>query len=248
MLVSGCASVRPATHDRFDFSRDTFAYANELMWEYQFDENGAWSTQWPATPPQYALHCFVIARTARQFFANARFDPAQPVADAETYRKLIARVAGSDPRQPLPDEARIVIPGYANLREFSTAQEALLKSESGGAWRSYFQRGNWRMVLPFTRPGQSKTADELVRSLNHNWPPVIHVVRFPELSINHALLVFDAKESATDIQFTTYDPNDANQPITITFDRAQQTFFYPRTRYFTGGPLNVYEVYSGWTD
>ncbi len=246
VLVSGCATYKPVAQRHFDFSDDTFAYANELVWEYHFDENGRRLVTRRAPAPEYTLHCFVLARTARQFFSNARFAPAQSKADEETCRRLVRRVARSNPRKPLPDAEKIIIPGYSNLREFSEAHESLLKAECGGAWRSYFQRGNWRMAFPFTRSGQKSVAEDLLASSKRNWPPLVHVVNFPKLAINHALLVFDAKETESEIRFTAYDPNDMSQPITITFNRAQRRFLFPQTRYFAGGPVNLYEIYSAW--
>lgn len=246
VLVSGCAATKPVAQRHFDFSHDTFAYANELVWEYHFDANGKRLVTRRESAPKYTLHCFVLARTARQFFSNARFAPAQPKADEETYRKLVRRVARSNPRKPLPDAEKIILPGCPDLREFSAEHENLLKAECGGASRSYFQRGNWRMIFPFTRSGQKSVAEDLLASLKRNWPPLVHVVNFPKLAINHALLVFDAKETENEIRFAAYDPNDMSQPITITFNLAQRRFLFPQTRYFAGGPVNLYEIYSAW--
>ena len=246
VLVSGCATSKPVTQRHFDFSGDTFAYANELVWEYHFDANGRRLVSRREPAPKYALHCFVLARTARQFFANVQFAPSQPKSDEETYRKLVRRVARSNPRKALPDDEKIIISGYSNLREFSEAHENLLKAECGGAWRSYLQRGNWLMIYPFTRSGQKAVAEDILASLKRNWPPLVHVVSFPKLAINHALLVFDAKETESEIRFTTYDPNDMSEPITITFNRTQRRFLFPQTRYFAGGPVNLYEIYSAW--
>lgn len=246
ILLSGCATPKPVSEKHFDFSCDTFAFSNELVWEYHFNANGKWSAQKHEPVPDYAQHCFVVARSARQFFANARFDASQPVADETVYRELIRRVAKSNPRSPLSDSEKIVIPGYTNLREFSRAQEHLLKEGCGGAWQSYLQRGNWRMVFPFTQNGQMDVAEKLMEDLKRGWPATVHAVTFPKLSLNHALLIFDAKKQEKKIQFTTYDPNDPEQPITITFDLAAKEFFFPQTKYFAGGPVHIYEIYSAW--
>ena len=246
VLVSGCATSKPVTQRHFVFPGDTFAYANELVWEYHFDANGKRLVTRREPAPEYKLHCFVVARTARQFFANARFMPSQPKADEETYRQLVRRVARLNPRKPSSDAEKIIIPGYSNLRVFSGAHENLLKAECGGAWQSYLQRGNWRMIFPFTRGGQKSVAEGLLASLKRNWPPLVHVVNFPKLAINHALLVFDAKETESEIRFTAYDPNDMSQPITITFNRAQRRFLFPQTKYFAGGQVNLYEIYSAY--
>src|SRR5262249_23078873 len=150
--------------------------------------------------------CFVVARAARQFFLNARFVPDQPMADQATYRKLVREVVASNPREALPEEHKIPIPGYPDLRAFSQARQTLLQEECGSAWQSYFQRGHWRMILPFSRHHQTEMADQILAQLKTNEPVVIHVVCFPSLAINHAMLVFDGKEDKDQIRFTTYDP------------------------------------------
>src|SRR4051812_20433740 len=169
MTLCSCASHRQFVGSRpFDFEKDTFAYPNDLIWEYHFDASGKWVHQRREPQSDYTHHCFVVARSARQFFENATFDPAQPVAGEKTYRRLIRRVVSIDPSHPLPDAKKIVIPGYANLRDFSAAQEHLLKDECGGASQSYFQRGHWRMICPFSRTHQQRTAEQLLMDLKQN--------------------------------------------------------------------------------
>lgn len=247
LLLSGCVSKTPFVGTRpFDFQRDTFAFPNSLVWDYHFDENGDWVHERRLPKPDYTHHCFVVARSARQFFQNARFDPTQPVADEATYRRLIREVVDVDPAHVLPDQKRIVIPGYSDLRTFSEAQEKLLKAECGGAWQSYFQRGHWRIIFPFSRANQRNVAEQLLDDLKQNRPPVVHVIRFPQLSINHAILVFDATETANTIEFAAYDPNKPDAPKTLLFDRAKGTFSFAVNDYWPGGRLDVYEIYRRW--
>jgi len=240
-----CSPGNPAA-ERFDFSRDTFAFPNELTWSYSFDAKGRWVGKARQPKPTYALHCFVLARSAEQFFRFARFDPLQPIADDATYRRLIRRVVSNSPRKHLPDAKRIVFPGYADLRAFSTAHETLVKEECGSSVQCYLQRGNWRMVLPFSRREQEKMANQLLDSVRRDGTAIAHLARFPKLDINHALLLFAARESGREIQFSAYDPNDPSQPLTLTFARNTRTFLLPLTRYFPGGPVNVYQVYYAW--
>ena len=138
-----------------------------------------------------------------------------------------------------------MIPGYPDLQSFSAAHEALLKAALAGPWQSYLQRGNWRMIFPFTARHQRRLARRLLASLARGWPPIVHVLRYPELTINHLVLVFDAEETPAEIRFLTYDPNDAAHPVVLTFDRVADTFFYAPTPYFPGGPVKAYEVYDG---
>src|SRR5439155_25347800 len=105
IALSGCATSPPATSGsrHFAFEQDTFAYPNELVWEYHFDQRGKWVHQRREPNPDYTHHCFVVARAAKQFFLNARFDPAQPKADTKTCRRLIRKVVATSPRNELPD-------------------------------------------------------------------------------------------------------------------------------------------------
>src|SRR2546430_11716 len=103
LALSSCATTRPpsASPTRpFQFARDTFAYANELVWEYDVNPASRKTGVHRREPkPDYSLHCFVVARSARQFFDHARFDPALPKADRATYRHLIRQVVGRNPRK-----------------------------------------------------------------------------------------------------------------------------------------------------
>ena len=249
LLASGCASPRnspPVAGRPFNFPGDTFAFANQLVWEYHYDENGKWVSHSRDPKPEYSHHCFVVARSVKQFFEHARFDPAQPAASGETYRRLIHRVISVSASRALPDSDKIVIPGYADLRSFSEAHADLLKSECGGAWHSYFQHGHWRMIMPFTRHQQEKMVHQLLEDLAVNRAPIVHLVRFPRLTINHAVILFSAKESPEAVVFSVYDPNNPAAPTTLTFDRATRTFQFPANDYFPGGRVDVYEVYKNW--
>ncbi len=250
LTVCGCAGPRtqhPFAERNFTFDKDTFAFANELVWRYDFDpQTGATTTTRREPPPDYTHHCFVVARSARQFFQHARFDASLPKADEATYRRLVRRVVSINPSRELAEEEKIVIPGYGNLREFSQAHEALLKTACGGIWRSYCQRGHWRMILPITRRHQERMARQLADSVRRNRPPVVHLVRFPSLSIDHAALLFDVKETESEIQFSTYDPNYPAQPVLLTYGRRERRFHFPRNHYFAGGVVDVYEIYHRW--
>jgi hypothetical protein len=236
------AEVRP-----FDFARDTFAFANETYWEYHFDKaTGAMSFTPHEPKPTYAHRCFVLTRAARQFLYHARFDPEKPALDDASYRRLIGQVVWRNPRQRCAPEMRLVFPGYASLREFSTTHGPLLKGGCGGAWRSYVLRSHWRMVFPISREHQADTAASLAAALKENIPPIVHLVKFPALTINHSLLLYDFAESAGSIEFQAYDPNNPKEPTKLIFDRATSTFSLPPNHYWNGSTLDVIEVYRSW--
>lgn len=247
-LGCGCTASRwsVSTGRHFDFSRDTFSFRNEISSEYRTNAATGQRESVPVIPkPEYTQHCFVVALSACQFFENARFDASQPKADESTYANLIRRVVHRSLRRPLTEHEKILIPGYADLRSFSAEHEELLKRECGGAWQSYFQRGHWRMIFPFTRNHQKKMAAQLFDDVMSGHPPVVHLVTFPRLSINHAVVVIGAERDAQQIRFSVYDPNNSAESRPLTFDESTRTFSYPANRYYKGGSLNVYEVYRG---
>ena len=242
--VPGAALRAPR---RFEFDRDSFAFANELIWEYRIDPAGGKTTFSRKEPkPDYAHRCFVLTRAARQFLYHARFDESRPPADAAACRLLIRAVISRSPRVPCASGQEILIPGYGGLRQFSRAHESLLKSECGGAWRSYVLRSHWRMVFPIPRRHQARTAAQLVAAIRRGGSPIIHLVRFPQLTINHGMVVFDAVEMPDGARFQAYDPNDPEKPTLVSFDRAARTFRLPPNRYWAGGRVDVIEIYRGW--
>jgi hypothetical protein len=245
-MAWGCGSSIRAPR-RFEFERDTFAFANELHWEYRFDTATGGTTFRRRDPkPDYAHRCFVLTRAARQFLYHARFDPEAAQADEATCRRLIRQVMSRNPRTPSTGGQEVVFPGYASLRQFSQAREAWLKSECGGAWKSYVLRSNWRMVFPISLAHQARTAESLSGEINRDGSPIVHLVRFPKLTINHGMVLFGAEATKAGICFQAYDPNDPEKPTQLSFDCATRSFSLPANRYWAGGRLDVIEIYRGW--
>lgn len=233
----------PANDRPFDFARDTFAFVNELEWNYRRNPvTGEVTPDGSNRASVYTKRCFVLARSARQFYQFARFEPGQPPAGEADYRRLVRAVIARDPSETHPGE-RIAIPGYPSLREFSRAWEPLLKRELGGWDESEFQRGNWRMIWPFSRAHQESGALAMAQEIAVHRPPVVHLHDFPELAINHAVLLYAFAETPTEIRFDAYDPNQSARPLRLIFARAEGRFVLEPTHYFSGGPVDVYEVY-----
>jgi hypothetical protein len=236
---------RPAA--AFEFERDTFAYANELVWDYHLDpQTGIMRPRSSQQAPTYTHRCFVMVRSARQFRDHARFDPAQPVAPADTYRRLIREVVSRSPRHASADPDRVVVPGYDCLRAFSRAQTPVLMATCGGVWQSYMLRSHWRMILPVWRGHQAQMAAQLARSLAGGRQPIVHLFRFPKITINHGVILYGVTETADGLRFEVYDPNIPDRPTELTYRRAERTFHFPRNHYWAGGPANVVETYCGW--
>jgi hypothetical protein len=247
-LVLGCSSVRPPTAGpvrAFDFRRDTFSFVNELYWVYDVDPDSGETTHRPREGVENGQRCVTMARGVRQFFYGAVFDPQQPHVSDEAYRSLIEQVLDTDPRQTHPSPNPVTIPGYSDLRAFSRDHAAALQEGLGGRWRGYAQRGNWRMIYPFAPRQHRATAAELASDLAMGHPPIVHIVNFPRITINHTVVLFDVESGPTEIRFHAYDPNDSEQPGLLVFDRATATFRFSSTDYFSGGTVKAYEIYDG---
>lgn len=239
---SGAAPPRP-----FDFQRDTFNYTNELVWAYDINpETKEQSWHLRNKSPEYSHHCFVMVRSARQFWWHARFDRSLPPVDEKGYRRLVEEVIRRSDSVGSPEERRVVIPGFAGLREFSSRYPKLLQEECGGAWQSYLQRGHWRMILPFTRSGQEANALRLRERIEGGMPCVVHLARFPSLKINHAVLLHGVRDEPGKIVFSSYDSNDPGQPLELVYLEKERRFEFPVTGYFVGGEVKVYEIYRNW--
>ena len=238
-------SVEPATR-KFDFFRDTFAFRNELVWEYLIDEKtGAVTTRKNDPPPTYAHHCFVLVRAAKQFNLHARFDPSRPESSPADYAKKIREVLSRHLAKPSPEDDRIIFPAFNGLREFSAAHEQVLKQNLGGAWQSYVNRRHWNMLVPYTRRRIETEANHLITQIQKNRTPVVHVFRFPQLTINHALLIFAFQKTNQGITFQTYDPNLPAAPSELLYLAAEHRFDLPRNIYWAGGAVKVYETFTG---
>lgn len=243
---AGFSLSRALDRQAFQFPEDAFAFPNETLWSYARDPvSGRQVHLKRSPPPEYHLRCFVMARSAKQFFAHARFDPGAAPPPPESRAQSIATVVSRDPRQTSRWEDRIVFPGYPSLRAFSAANADLCRAGLGGAWQSYLQRGHWRMILPWTRRGQRAEALRLAAAVRANRAPVIHVFTFPALTINHAVVAYAVETTTTGLRFATYDPNAPNAPLPMDFEQGPGEFRLPPTVYFIGGRVDAYEVYCG---
>jgi len=147
LATAGCAAVarldtaarEPAPAPALDFGRDTFAFPNESL------------TKNRDKPDLYANYCFVMVRAVTQFQRFARFEPSQPRLDAAAYAERVRQVAARPPwHEPLPADARVTIPGYASLHDFSREEEVAVKEGLGGKFWTVVHWTNWRVVFPMT--------------------------------------------------------------------------------------------------
>jgi len=238
----GQQALRP-----FQFERDTLTFANELVWQYRFEpQTGAMRVTPNDPPPTYSHRCFVVVKSARQFFYHARFGADLSSSDPVTYRRLIRRIVSRSPWRPSAALERVTIPGFDCLRAFSQAHEPLLKAECGGPWQSYFLRSHWRMVFPVWGWHQDRVAGKLHQAVQRGVAPIVHLFRFPRITINHGILLFAVEEKEAEVEFDAYDPNIPAHPVKLFYDRAKRAFRFPATCYWPGGTLSVVEIFRPW--
>ncbi len=231
----------------FRFERDTFAFAHELVWQYHFDPvTGAMTIFRSNPPPTYYHRCFVMVRSTRQFFYHARFEPELPPVEPEVYRQIIRKVVSRNPRRACAEPNRVVIPSYDGLRSFSQAHEPLLKAELGGPWQSYFLRSHWRMIFPVRGYHQKRMAQQLKQSLRERGVTLVHLFRFPRITINHGIVLYGLTESEQNMEFEAYDPNIPAHPVKLIYDRGRRKFSFPPSCYWGGGVLSVVEIFCDW--
>src|SRR5213595_2385900 len=123
----------------FLFDRDTLAFQNATVLKYKDGVPFLRAKSTSDDPAnKYTRRCFVMTRTAMQFRKFAHFDPrGAPLDD----KALAARIRSVTRRHawaaPLPENQRIVFPGYANLREMSKARGKVLRANVGLGWTVY---------------------------------------------------------------------------------------------------------------
>ncbi|HXM33209.1 MAG TPA: hypothetical protein VN921_06105 [Chthoniobacterales bacterium] len=242
------AAVGPS----FSFDRDTFAFANETVFEYHQGhaslrhENGA------QKPKRFTSHCFVMSRGAAQFRKFARFDPTLSPLDDRQLAAQIRKVASRKPwAAPLAIQDRITIPGYPDLRALSRARAGIVQENIGLGWPTYFRPGNGRILMPHGPVQQARTQAALERVLARGEFFVAYLTTFPEsLSINHGVLVYakgrnaGRENSAEKLRYRVYDPNHPEGPRTLEWSQRDSCFLYQRDWDFVGGRLVVWQVYG----
>src|SRR5260370_29616948 len=107
-----------------------------------------------------------MTRTVMQFRKFARFDPpSAPLDDKQLAAHIRAVSRHFAWQEPLPENERIVFPGYANLRQMSEARAEVVKGNIGSGFITYFRPSNTRMVFQHGRKYQYRTHAKLVAAL-----------------------------------------------------------------------------------
>jgi hypothetical protein len=244
-------SVAPvgAAEREFRFDRDTFAFANQTVFEYH-EGHASLRKNSAVKRDAYNRHCFVLCRTAMQFKKFARFDPhGTPLDDALLATRVRAVTHQTAWGEPLPEDQRIVFPGYKDLREMSKAHRELLQRTIGHGWPSYFRISNARMMF---QPGpgyQEKTHARLNAALARGEVFVGFLTTYPRLSINHSVLIYKQESFSPNPgveRYLVYDPNHPESPRELVWSPRTRSFSYQKDWDFIGGFVRVYQVYSKW--
>ena len=244
-IFVAAASAQAGSADGFNYSRDTLSFANWTVFTY---ENGHIVSHKNQFGHHYSRRCFVMTRAVAQFYKFARFEPNAPKLDENELHKRIRAVTRKSPwHDPLPPEKRIVIPGYRNLREFSSANTRLMQQNIGVGWVVYLRVGNGRMFYLHGKGYQAKTHDELERTLARGDFFIAYLSDFPILHINHSVLVYkhDRPRGADGTDYyLVYDPNHPDGPRHLKWLPAKREFDFQKDQEFAGGFTRVFQVYG----
>jgi hypothetical protein len=239
LLATACATapvapvVGSAGPASFTFGADTFAFRNEIRERHPGHEGDL-----------YANYCFVLARGVRQFFQAARFDPAAPRLSHAEYVARVRAIAARPAWASVPSDAeRVVIPGYAHLRAFSSAEEAAVKEGLGGPVGTWLHWTNWRVTRPVSAAHQHGVANEIAADLASGRLVQLLVTNWPIPELNHTVVAYRVDDRADRLDFTVWDPNEPETPGIVSFDRLAQRFWATDMYAVRPGPIRVFRMY-----
>ncbi len=222
----------PIRTPAFSFATDTFAFPNLI------------AARHPNEPGIYAHYCFVLARGVHQFAQFARFDPALAKLDHGGYVERVKRVVALPARDSaLPADDRIVIPGYANLREFSRDEESAVKEGLGGAFWTWVHWTNWRVTFPVNGSQQEGVAYEIVQELRAGRLVQLLVTNWPKPELNHTVVAFEMRPLEGGIEFLVWDPNNPDGPGIMTWDPSARRFWATKLYDTEPGPIRAFRMY-----
>ena len=249
IFIAVALVARSAAGSSFRFDRDTFAFQNATVLKYK---NGVPFPRARSTSDdpanKYTRRCFVMTRTVMQFRKFARFDPhGAPLDDNQLAARIRTVSRHFAWQEPLPENERIVFPGYANLRQMSKARAEVFKENIGSGFITYFRPSNGRMFFQHSRKYQDRTHANLDAALSRGDLFVGYLSTYPKLSINHAVLVYarEKRRPRDELEhYLAYDPNHAEAPRQLTWSPRERAFSYQKDIDFIGGFVRVYQAYG----
>jgi hypothetical protein len=243
LVTAACASAsaRPVTRPAaasvpaFSFASDTFSFPNMIR------------ARDPHRPDLYANYCFVLARALRQFHQFARFEPAAPRLDADEYTRRVHEITSRAPWEPpLPPDQRVVIPGFANLRALSAAEEAAVKAGLSGRFWTWVHWSNWRVTMPVPDGHQAAVLDQVRDEVAAGRLVQLLVTNWPKQELNHTVVAYGYRDVAEGVELLVWDPNDPSTPGAVLFDPRHDRFVASRVYDTNVGPIRVFRMYYSW--
>jgi hypothetical protein len=233
VLAPGAPPAGAAT--AFVVGADTFAFANDVRAHH------------PERDDLYANYCFVLARGVRQFFRFARFEPTAPRLAHAAYVERVRAVAARPPwHDALPQVERVVIPGYANLQQFSRAEEAAVKEGLGGRFWTFVHWTNWRVTFPVTGEHQAIVARETVAELDAGRLVQLLVTNWPKPELNHTVVAYAYRPRPGGVEFVVWDPNEPGASGLVTFEAGRGRFWASRMYDTAPGVIRAFRMYHSW--
>jgi hypothetical protein len=214
------------------FAEGTFAFRNEVR------------ALNPGEDDLYFNYCFVMTRGVVQFHKFARFDPSQPKLSEEQYVERVRQVVSRSPWQDaLPADDHVVIPGYANLYDFSRGEERAIKAGLGGKFWTLMHWTNWRVTFQVSREHQERVAAEILAELRAGRPVLLLVTNWPVPELNHGVVAYHYRISDGSVEFVVYDPNEPERPGIIGFEREPRRFWATQLFDTKPGPIRAFRMY-----
>jgi hypothetical protein len=99
------------------------------------------------------------------------------------------------------------------------------------------------MVFRVSARFQEKMSEKLKRSLAKRSVALVHLFRFPRITINHGIVLYRFADSTDTIEFEAYDPNIPEHPVTLIYEKKRRVFTFAPNIYWGGGVLSVVEIF-----
>jgi hypothetical protein len=167
--------------------------------------------------------------------------------DAEEYTRRVRAVTSHAAwAPPLPPAERVVIPGFANLRAFSAAEEAAVKAGLGSRFWTFVHWTNWRVTMPVPDGHQAVVLDEVLAELAAGRLVQLLVTNWPKQELNHTVVAYAYRGVGDGVELSVWDPNDPAGPGTVLFDARRGRFVASRVYDTRVGPIRVFRMYYSW--
>lgn len=227
----------------FNWQKDTLCFPNDTFYVNGRDESAVVPKRPDGYPPIYMHRCFVLTRCVIQFHKFVRFDPGAPKLSEEQYAALIRHISRIPTWWPASSpEKAIVIPGYKDLRDFSSARQFAFQQNIGWWLITYFRIGNWRMMFPSLKPMRDVAAQKIMGGVDRGDLESVYLSIFPRM--NHCVVIYDYDHLKNgNIVFWDYDPNYHNASSWLEYDTKAREFLIQKRWFFPGGVVKLMRVY-----